>query len=60
MNHVYEVFPKTGEWFMYAGGTNPTTLSNRPRNIFNPPMWIKSLGGHYNYILLKAFKKVCP
>ncbi len=60
LSHVYECFPKSGEWFRHAADADMKKLSNRPRNIFNPPMWIKAIGGHYNYILLKAFKKAYP
>jgi len=49
-----------GEWFVYKDHEDLKTRSNRPRNIFNPPMWVKAIGGHYNYILLKAFKKAFP
>ncbi len=31
--------------------------SNRPRLIYNPPMWVKSLGGFYNWILMDALKQ---
>lgn len=56
----YECFPKVGEWFLAKQSEDLKKRSNRPRNIFNPPMWIKAIGGHYNYILLKAFKLAFP
>lgn len=60
LSHTYECFSKTGEWFTYKNYEDLKTKSNRPRNIFNPPNWVKAIGGHYNYILLKAFKKAFP
>jgi len=56
----YEASPKSGEFFVFEMWEDLTKRSNRPRNIFNPPMWVKAIGGHYNYILLKALKRAVP
>ncbi len=35
-------------------------MSERPRQICNPASEVKAIGGHVNYILLKALKSCCP
>lgn len=34
-------------------------ISERSRQICNPDMIVKAVGGHVNFILLKCFKSCC-
>jgi len=47
-----EMFVKSDEWFLHSKGEDKFTRSNRSRNITNPSMTIKAIGGHLNWIMM--------
>jgi hypothetical protein len=53
---VLEIIVKVREWFNKHECIDLHGCSNRPRCICNPSMIVKAIGGHINWVLMKAFK----
>jgi len=48
---------KTGE---ITNVSSPEDIDQRPRNLFNPSTELKVIGGFFNYLIIRATKKVLP